>query len=534
MGSSHSRATTSQMASQHAQQCRAEQPLRNTPKPAQSNQAVQRLLRSGLIQPKLTVNEPGDKFEREADRVAEVVAGMPGPGFRGDVPVGGQPSHSIQRMCSQCEEDLYRKTNGSSEARAEGALEAQINSLRGGGQPLSEAVRAYFEPRFAQDFRDVRIHTNSSAAETATSINALAYTRGSDVVFAPGQYRPDNPSGRQLIAHELAHVAQQRAGDAGVARKPAENMIQRACGPADIGAPAGCTRDNSEPVGDLALMRVNCDEYVSAPEEAKVIAFADSLETGDRVRVHGFASTDGNAAFNHNLSCARALRAVGTLTANGISPAQIDVLEHGPTPGPATLRRSVVLERVPGVSRPAVPQLTPVVTVAPTPGICGDMNFVITWVLSRNSSAVNGGFVIQDITFNWNVLDCTGAPVPNPDPRTSPLHYFEAWRAAPGTTALSPVATDTFFWPGAAPWGGGCTDGTVSITATARFHDNVAALPAHMVTPNPATFAGGLQSSVTDPALGGNVSRPVAHELSFHWTCCPCSSSPTVVDSHTP
>ena len=66
--------------------------------------------------------------------------------------------------------------------------------------------------------------------------------------------------------------------------------------------------------------------------------------------------------------------------------------------------------------------------------------------------------------------------------------------------ALSPVGTDTFFWPNAGPWAGGCTDGTVTINATARFHDNVAALPAHMVTPNLSTFAGSIQSSLTDPA----------------------------------
>jgi hypothetical protein len=202
-------------------------------------------------------------------------------------------------------------------------------------------------------------------------------------------------------------------------------------------------------------------------------------------------------------------------------------------PGAANLQRAVVLERDPPVDRAVVPQLTPAVTIAPTPGICGGMNFVVTWQLSRNAGP-QGGLIIQDVLFLWSVTDCNGAAVPNPDPRTSPLRYFEAWQVAPNSQTVSPVTTDTFFWPGASPWGGGCTDGQVFILATARYHDNVAALPGHMVANNGATFAGILQSSLTDPALGGNESNPVAHNLVFHWTCCPCSSSPTVVDAHTP
>ena len=305
------------------------------------------------------------------------------------------------------------------------------------------------------------------------------------------------------------------------------------CGVAAIGAPAGCTALPGDAVGETVLFQRNCDDFLSPDEQAKVEAFADSMIETDRVKVHGFASVDGQLEYNDNLSCARAVRVVGILLARGIAPGQIELFKHGETAGDPVTRRSVVLERDPPVSRPAVPQLTPVVVTAPTPGNCGGMNFVIQWQMSRNAGAL-GGFVIQDIEFLWAVIDCDGNPVPNPDPRTSPLHYFEAWRAAPNTTNLTPVNTDTFFWPDSLPWAGGCTDGVVFITAVARFHDEVAALPGHMVANNPATFAGGLQSSLTDPALGGNISRPVDHRLVFHWNCCPCSTSPTVVDDHAP
>jgi hypothetical protein len=81
--------------------------------------------------------------------------------------------------------------------------------LRSPGQPLNPATRAYFESRFGQDFSQVRIHTDATAAESAWAVNALAYTVGRDVVFGSGQYVPATNDGRRLLAHELTHVVQQ-------------------------------------------------------------------------------------------------------------------------------------------------------------------------------------------------------------------------------------------------------------------------------------------------------------------------------------
>ncbi|MEN3331906.1 MAG: hypothetical protein V7641_1271 [Blastocatellia bacterium] len=86
--------------------------------------------------------------------------------------------------------------------------------LRASGQPLDEPTRAFFEPRFGHDFSHVRVHTAAQAAESARAVNALAYTVGRDIVFEAGQYNPASTSGRQLLAHELAHVVQQRSGAA--------------------------------------------------------------------------------------------------------------------------------------------------------------------------------------------------------------------------------------------------------------------------------------------------------------------------------
>ena len=76
--------------------------------------------------------------------------------------------------------------------------------------PASE--RDFFEPRFGQDFSQVRIHTDPKAGKAARSVGALAYTIGSDIVFGQGQYRPGT-GGKELLAHELTHVVQQTCND---------------------------------------------------------------------------------------------------------------------------------------------------------------------------------------------------------------------------------------------------------------------------------------------------------------------------------
>ena len=73
------------------------------------------------------------------------------------------------------------------------------------------------------DFSDVRVHTGPKADDSARSINAQAYTVGNDVVFRSGAYQPDTESGRHVLAHELAHVVQQKAGP--VAGTPAPGGI---------------------------------------------------------------------------------------------------------------------------------------------------------------------------------------------------------------------------------------------------------------------------------------------------------------------
>jgi len=152
------------------------------------------------IQAKLTVGAPDDPFEREADAVADrVVRRMAAGAVRGsDVPELGGVSTS---------RDLQAKGTESSPPPAR--VSEAAAAVGRGGRPFSIAERSLFEPHFGRDLSHVRIHDRGAAGSAAHSIGARAYTVGSHIAFAPGQYGVGPTSGRRLVAHELAHVMQQ-------------------------------------------------------------------------------------------------------------------------------------------------------------------------------------------------------------------------------------------------------------------------------------------------------------------------------------
>jgi hypothetical protein len=123
---------------------------------------------------------------------------------------GGE--HGVSGECEDCRKKklgvMQFKTVNNDPSSTVPAIVHDV--LQSPGQPLDVKSRDFFEPRFGMDFDKVRIHTDTKAAESAQSVNAFAYTVGKDVVFGAGQYRPGVDSGRQLLAHELTHVVQQR------------------------------------------------------------------------------------------------------------------------------------------------------------------------------------------------------------------------------------------------------------------------------------------------------------------------------------
>jgi hypothetical protein len=98
-----------------------------------------------------------------------------------------------------------------SSARTGAASSRAALSAGPAGWPLDHATRGLAEPSFGHDFSQVRVHTDAAAAESAHALGARAYTVGRDIVFARGEYAPRSGSGLRLLAHELAHVVQQRA-----------------------------------------------------------------------------------------------------------------------------------------------------------------------------------------------------------------------------------------------------------------------------------------------------------------------------------
>ena len=139
---------------------------------------------------------------------------------------------------------------------AETSFENYVNNLSASGSPLSKSAREFYEPRFGYDFSNVKIHTDSVAAQSAQSINALAYTSGNNIVFNTNQYAPETDSGKRLLAHELTHIIQQGPG---VKRK----IIQKV--PCLAGAV--CTLNTATP-GEFS----SDEEAAEAPARAAIAA----------------------------------------------------------------------------------------------------------------------------------------------------------------------------------------------------------------------------------------------------------------------
>jgi hypothetical protein len=168
----------------------------------------------------------------------------------------------VQRKCAQCDGDkkkLTRKEINSSSPAASDPLYQYIDNLGGSGQALPKEVRNFYEPRFGYDFSKVRIHHDNSAAQSADSINALAYTSGNNIIFNRGQYAPGTASGKKLLGHELTHVVQQGAG------------IRRAPMPKDrFGRPLGVVSTPEQEAYDRDTFKIAENEKIEAPLKAEL------------------------------------------------------------------------------------------------------------------------------------------------------------------------------------------------------------------------------------------------------------------------
>ncbi|MFY1112652.1 MAG: DUF4157 domain-containing protein [Methanosarcinaceae archaeon] len=185
------------------------------------NQAVERFVRSGVLQAKLKISQPHDKYEQEADRVANAVTQsqtiqmQPGEEKTNQKVIQTKASDMdlnlpIQRQVEEEKEEPIQASLYQNSSQPVQNLQDKLLQSRNEGSPLPEGPRSVMESSFGTDFGDVRIHRDSRAAEMARAINAKAFTSGKDIYFGEGRFVPGTVSGDQLLAHELTHVIQQR------------------------------------------------------------------------------------------------------------------------------------------------------------------------------------------------------------------------------------------------------------------------------------------------------------------------------------
>lgn len=180
------------------------------------------------LQTKLTISSPADRFEQEADRVAEKVL-----------------TKSAHADVGTAPQRIHRYT-----AQATGQVNtapANLDDiLASTGSSLDPALREDMEQRFGRDFSGVRLHSGGAAEQSALDVNAHAYTVGQHMVFGAGRFAPGTHEGRRLIAHELTHVVQQTGAEGIRAGQSSDNRgvsglvpLSTASGPVIQRQPAG-------------------------------------------------------------------------------------------------------------------------------------------------------------------------------------------------------------------------------------------------------------------------------------------------------
>lgn len=229
-----------------------------------SDTGIQTKEEDAFFQPKLSIGQPGDKYEQEADAMADAVvngsndspaiqqkkaeniqrvsSGTAEERMKEDkmiqekpeeeevqmmeekeepVQMMGQEDEPVQMMGDQEEEplqmmeeeeEIQTKSDPAQASQASNQISSKIQQQKGKGKSLPDLTRAEMENSFGADFSDVNIHTDLDAVEMNKELGAQAFATGKDIYFNSGKYRPETSSGKHLLAHELTHVVQQGGG----------------------------------------------------------------------------------------------------------------------------------------------------------------------------------------------------------------------------------------------------------------------------------------------------------------------------------
>ena len=208
-----------------------------------------------FIQTKLAIGQRGDAYEQEADSVAQQVMRLPESPLQTACACGGG--------CSSCQNEQATydhlqtapvQANDSGEMAAPASVHDVVHSS---GEPLGADTREFMEPRFGQDFNQVRVHADGDAANAARAVQARAYTIGRDIVFGDGHYQPSTRDGKLLLAHELTHVMQQTGTSAEVAHRQAdESPTSRGAG---TQGESGATERLRAIIADIERVQANAN-----------------------------------------------------------------------------------------------------------------------------------------------------------------------------------------------------------------------------------------------------------------------------------
>lgn len=194
-----------------------------------------------VVQPKLMIGQPNDKYEQEADAVAQQVVSM------------SSSNELVQTKCSDCEEEGLLQpqpigkgllqTKHDSALMHQGdrtavspAIESRLQRSIGGGNSLPSSTSQQMGSAFGVNFSGVRLHTGSEAMQLSQALGARAFTYGRDIFFNQTSYNPHSTSDKQLLAHELTHVVQQGGVSTNhIQNKNLPQVIQRSKLPTHFG-----------------------------------------------------------------------------------------------------------------------------------------------------------------------------------------------------------------------------------------------------------------------------------------------------------
>ena len=202
----------------------------------QTNGASEKTDHAQLVtQAKLTIGQPNDKYEQEADNVAaDVVQQMHRPApqpaqakLESQSPQAEQQSNQSTDQLQQKQENesddpqqhqsainnSVQRTGGVTAGPASQDFETELRQAKGGGQPLDNQFREKVEPIMGADLSKVRVHDGPQADHLSQSIQAKAFTSGHDIFFKKGQYNTSTPEGQRLAVHEITHTGQQEGFD---------------------------------------------------------------------------------------------------------------------------------------------------------------------------------------------------------------------------------------------------------------------------------------------------------------------------------